>query len=332
MNANPDLPSGSPVAAAVIGARDLDTSIGFYRDVLGFELIDRRHAGGPAFERHWGLPAGAGAEVALLESNGLGVGGIQLIEFAATTRQDIWTIRGFLAFGLCNINFYTPDIHEASRYLVEHGCQLWSEPTHYDLESDVGAPTEVVLTGYDTVPINLVELTTGEPDTTIGQMRVYVESIGYNSKGFSPVVTTAHVVRSLEVATRFYERVLGMGVMFDDELNRIETNEFLGLPRDGRTRIRFMQGNHMFGKLALAEPVNYECTDLSKIALPPNVGYIAQRFVVDDLGAALNNCRGLDCVMYSDVEQTELAGIGRGRSFIVRHPGSGGLQEIIELD
>ena len=329
---NHDLPSGSPLAAAVIGARDIDVSIGFYRDVLGFELVGRQRTSGLAFEQHWGLPAGASAEVAVLESNGLAVGGIQLIEFDAASRQDIWTIHGVLAFGLCNINFYTPDIREASRYLVEHGCKLWSEPKHYDLQSDVGAPTEVVLTGYDTVPINLVELATSDPNTTIGQMRAYVESIGYNAKGFSPVVTTAHVVRSLEVATEFYERVLGMTIMFDDELNHPDTNEFLGLPGDGRTAIRFLQGNHMFGKVALAEPVNYECIDLSEIALPPNVGYIAQQFMVDDLGMALNACRELNCIEYSEVGEITLTGVGAGRGFMVRHPASGGLQEIIELE
>ena len=323
---------GSPLAAAVIGARDLDSSVRFYRDVVGFQLLGRQRIDGEAFEQHWGLPPGASAEVAYLRSNDLAVGGIQLIEFRAESRHDIWTQRGFLAFGLCNINFYTPDIHKASDYLVNHGCIRWTAPTHYDLQSDVGAPTEVVLTGLDTVPINLVELSTDDPDTTIGEMRAFVESIGYNPQGFSPVVTTAHIVPDLDLATRFYQRVLNMTVMFDDELNLEETNNFLGLPADGRTAIRFLQGAHLFGKIALAQPLNYSCTDLSQVAMPPNVGYIAQQFFVDDLGAALDACVDLNCQIYTGPVKTELPGIGQGHSFVVRHPASQGLQEIIELN
>ena len=323
--------SGSPVAAVVIGARDIQASLGFYRDVVGFDVIGMQEARGGVFEKHWRLPVGSEAKIAMLESNALPVGRIQLMEFDAPDRKDIWSVHGFLAFGLCNVNFYTPDIRQASDYLEEHGCKRWSEPKYYDLQSDVGAPTEVVLSGYDTVPINLVELSTSDPKTNIGQMRAFVDSVGYNSKGFSPVVTTAHVVRDLDTATAFYEHVLGMAVMFDDELATEDTNEFLGLPSDGRTKIRFLQGNHLFGKVALSEPVNYDCIDLSEVALPPNVGYVAQQFVVQDLREASDACKALDCEFYSDEMEIGIAGLGSAMSFIVRNPASGGLQEIVQF-
>lgn len=322
---------GTPVTAVVIGARDLEASIGFYKDVVGFDVIGTDVAKGESFEAHWRLPAGSEAKVAMLESNGLPVGRIHLMEFDAPSRQDIWTVHGFMAFGLCNVNFYTPDIKKAARYLADNGCTLWSEPKHYELQSDIGAPTEVVLSGYDTVPINLVELSTGDPGTTIGDMRAYVDSVGYNPKGFSPVVTTAHIVRDLDRATEFYQRVLGMGVLFDDELATEDTNEFLGLPRDARTRIRFLQGNHMFGKVALSYPVNYDCIDLTDVARPPNIGYIAQQFTVDDLDKALAAAEDLGCEIYSGVTDISVPGLGNARSFIVRNPASGSLQEIVRF-
>ena len=325
-----DMPSGSPVVACVIGARDLKTSIGFYKDVVGFDVIGSGVAKGPAFEKHWHLPVGSEAQVAMLESNEMAVGRIYLMEFDAAERKEIWTKQGFLSFGLCNVNFYTPDIQKASEYLVENGCTLWSEPKHYELQAGVGAPTEVVLTGYDTVPINLVELATADAGTTIGDMRAYVDSVGHNAKGFSPVVTTAHVVTDLNIATEFYEKVLGMGVMFDDELATPDTNEFLGLPENARTRIRFLQGNHMFGKVALSEPVNYECNDLTAVAAAPNIGYIAQQFVVPDLGKAFAASQDLGCEVYSDPMEISVPGLGDVQSFSVRNPASGGLQEIVE--
>jgi hypothetical protein len=285
---------------------------------------------GPSFEKHWHLPVGAEAKVAMLESNGIDIGRIYLMEFNAAERKEIWTIHGFLAFGLCNVNFYTPDIQKASQYLVENGCKLWSEPKHYNLKSDVGAPTEVVLTGYDTVPINLVELATSDPKTTIGEMRAYMDSIGHNAKNFSPVVTTAHIVKSLKTATDFYEQVCDMGVMFDAELATPDTNEFLGLPERARTRIRFLQGNHMFGKVALSEPVNYDCIDIQNVAAAPNIGYIAQQFVVPNLGKALAASEDLGCELYSDTMEISVPGLGDVQSFIVRNPASGGLQEIVQ--
>ncbi len=326
-----NLPSGSPVAAVVIGARDLKASIGFYKDVVGFEIIGSGTMKGSAFEKHWHLPVGSEAQVAMLESNGLDVGRIYLMEFNAANRREIWTVHSFLAFGLCNVNFYTPDIQKASKYLGENGCKSWSEPKHYDLKSSVGAPTEVVLSGYDSVPINLVELAIGDPGTTIGDMRAYMDSVGHNGKGFLPVVTTAHIVKDLKTATDFYERVLGMGVMFDDELATPDTNEFLGLPENARTRIRFLQGNHMFGKVALSEPINYDCIDLTDVAVAPNIGYIAQQCVVDDLAKALSASKELDCQIYSEVMDISVPGLGDGQSFIVRNPASGGLQEIVQL-
>ena len=73
---------------------------------------------------------------------------------------------------------------------------------------EVGTPIEVVFEGPDGVMINLVELATTDPKTRIGQMRAYVEKHGRTKTGFTPVVTTNHVLQSRERGKTFYEEVL----------------------------------------------------------------------------------------------------------------------------
>ena len=136
------------------------------------------------------------------------------------------------------------------------------------------------------MPINLVELATRDTATRVGQMRAYVEQRGYTEAGFTPIVTSSHGVDSSERAMAFYEQVLKMKPLIDEVLGSPESNRMLNLPEDAKTRVVFMQGNHMFGKVVLSQPLNYECESLIERAKPPNIGYLAQAFAVGDLDEA----------------------------------------------
>jgi catechol 2,3-dioxygenase-like lactoylglutathione lyase family enzyme len=193
-------------------------------------------------------------------------------------------------------------------------------PTRHAFDAAVGAPVEVVAEVVDGVALNLVELTASGAGTRIGQMRAYVERVGYTGAGFSPVVTTSHVVRSIDAATAFYRDVLGMGVLFDDELASDEANAFLRLPRGSRTRVRFVQGGHMFGKIALSEPLNYACEELGSRARAPNVGYLAQIFEVDDLANARAACAELGVPEEGHADAVDVAGFGERAAVRVRLP------------
>jgi hypothetical protein len=105
----------------------------------------------------------------------------------------------------------------------------------------------------------------------------------------------------------------------------------LRLPEGARTHVTFMQGNHMFGKLALAEPLTYaeECVDLAARAHAPNYGYLAQVFEVDDVPAAYWACRDLAAPGLTSVTRLTIPGFGVRRGFAVRNPGSNALQWIL---
>lgn len=329
-------PEGSPLAAAAVSCERLEASLAFYRDEIGLDagpVIDWR---GAAFESLWSLPPGASARCCLLGVPGGTVGRVLLLEFAGPPgsplrRERIQRRPDSQVFGLANLNFYVRDAAQVVRDVGARGYTAWTLPTQHSLDDRVGNPIEVIFDGPDGVAINLVELASRDPATRIGQMRAYVESHGYTRTGYTPVVTTSHVVRSIAAARRFYEGVLRMGVLIDDELSAPHVNAFLRLPADGRTHITFMQGNHMFGKIALSEPLNYadRCEDLGPRAKAPNIGYLAQVFEVADVAAAEAACLAAGIAPLAPRGELDLPGLGRREQLLVRNPGSGALQWLV---
>lgn len=324
-------PNGAPLHAAVIGARRLEESLRFYNGFIGLEVIDRGVLSGDAFESFWHLPSGSSARyAALAERSGI-VGRVVLIEFSADERLPIRDIPDESAYGLMNLNFYTADIHRDAAMLEAAGYPLWSPPVRHVMAAAVGSPTEVMLDGPDTVIVNLVELTTADPATVIGQMRAYVaEQFGYNRQGFTPVVTTQHCSPDMAADVRFYEAALGMGVLFEDTLSDPEQNLFSRYPEHSTTLCTFVQGNHMFGKVAVNQPVDYPCVSMTGTAVAPNIGYIAQAFLVRDVETSMARGREVGATDYSSLTSLHFPGLGEVLTALVRSPGSGALIQLIQ--
>ena len=331
-------PHGSPLSVAVLSVVSLRDSLAFYCDVIGFEAAPTVEWFGPGFEALWQLPRGASAHAALLTANRCPVGRILLLEFSRRagevelpSAERIHAASNSQVIGLANLNFYCRDVRAAVTQLAARGYEFWSEPTQHSMTTSVGNPIEVLFDGPDGVTINLVELASRDPDTRVGQMRAYVESQGYTARGFTPVVTSSHVVHSIPKARAFYERVLRMGVLFEDTLSDAQVNAFLRLPSYARTSLNFMQGNHMFGKIALSQPLNYEghCVDLRARARVPNIGYLAQIFEVTDFEQARAAYAALKCEVLVGLLRTDVPGLSRRAVSVVRNPGSGALQWLI---
>ena len=234
------------------------------------------------------------------------------------------------AYGVFNLNFYTADIHGVFKGLMKDGFVLWSDPVQHFFGADVGDPIEGIFEGPDRVPINLVELATRDPATRVGQMRAYVEERGYTPAGFTPIVTSSHGVDSCERAMAWYGQVLHMGPLIDEVLGTPESNRLLNLPEDAKTRVVFMQGAHMFGKVVLSQPLNYECASLIDRAKPPNIGYLAQAFSVENLEDTRLKCADLKVEVVSAPQEVVWPGAGAVPAMLVRAPGSGALQILLE--
>lgn len=326
-------PHGSPLGFAVISCQKLETSLAFYRDVIGFAAGPILSWSGADFESFWSLPQGSMARVCLLTANNCMAGRVLLLEFSGAQRELIQAVPNSQVIGLANLNFYTADARAAVAKLGAAGFQFWTEPTQHSLNAGVGNPIEVIFDGPDGVAMNLVELTSKDLNTRIGQMRAYVEAHGYTRQGFTPVVTTSHIARSLELACEFYEKVCGMGRLFSDVMTADHVNAFLRLPQGGKTGIVFMQGNHMFGKIAVSEPLNYleSCDDLRPRAHAPNIGYLAQGFEVHDIRGSLRLAADLRAEAVVTQAQFEVPGLGRRQHALLRNPGSGALMWLLQI-
>jgi catechol 2,3-dioxygenase-like lactoylglutathione lyase family enzyme len=320
--------SGAPLDAAVIGVADIEHSTAFYRDQIGLDLLASGTVDDPATLAYW--HSAEPMRMALLGYGPDAVGRVMLLQFGSGGGVLIREPGERRATGLANLNFYTDDIHADYDRFRQLGFEFWSEPVQHDFGPRVGTPIEVVFDGPDGVAINLVELITPDDATLIGEMRRFVAEYGRTDRGYTPVVTSAHNVQSIDAAVAFYERVLGMHVAIDEVLESAESNHFLGLESDARTHTVFVQGAHMFGKIALSQPLNYSVDSLVERAVAPNIGYLAQSFRVEDLAAARAACDELGAAIYSDIAIPVSPGRNAARSLIVRNPGSGALQELYE--
>ena len=94
-----------PLGIAIIGVESLERSTRFYRDVIGLDASEPCRWHGPAFERHWCLPAGSKGAAVLLTGCGSDVGRILLAEFHAPARVRLRANAERVFLGLANLNF-----------------------------------------------------------------------------------------------------------------------------------------------------------------------------------------------------------------------------------
>ena len=323
-------PKGSPLNTAIIGVENLDQSIGFYRDLIGLSVSDPFDWRGKDFEGIWHLPSGSHATGSFCELKGCNVGRVLLLDFKAENKKLIRPKDTSRAYGLFNLNFYTDDIESDIKKFESKGYRIWSKPTYYEMSEGQGSPTEVIFDGPDNIAVNLVELTDDDPSSKVGQMKIYTQKNGRTPTGLTPVVTSAHTTRDIDLDLVFHRKVLQNELLIDEVLSSEDQNEFLQLPRNAKTAVKFMQGNHMFGKIALSQPLNYECHDMVPDGIAPNIGYISQAFEVHDLGFSEKAISDLGCEIYNQRRLVDFPGLGRIEIITVRAPGSGSLQLIFQ--
>lgn len=329
MNSN-GIGASAPVSAVVISADNLDASLKFYAGTLGLEVAESCTWQGPDFERYWHLPAGSRARCAFLEHGADPVGRIQLMEFDAPIRKLVRPPDIRRATGLFNLNIYASDIEKDYAQLKSQGFKFWSEPARNNFGPAVGETLEASFDAPDGVVINLIQLLTEDPKTVIGHIVSFITKYGRTPTGFTSVVTTAHGVLDMEKALAFYYGPLHMSLFIESVLKGTETNRALCLPEDAQTRSVLIQGQHEYGKIALATPMNYEVPNLVPDAAPPNIGYLAQSFQIGDMDKAASACAAVGAEVFSAPMAIDLPGREKCASMLVRNPGSGALQELFQ--
>jgi catechol 2,3-dioxygenase-like lactoylglutathione lyase family enzyme len=323
--------ASAPVSAVVIGVENLDASLKFYAETVGLNVAETLTWKGPEFESYWHVPAGTTARCAFLEHGADPVGRIQLMEFDAPDRQLVRAPDIRRATGLFNLNLYTDNMERDYANLKSQGFNFWSVPARNNFGPAVGETLEAAFDGPDGVVINMIELIGDDPNTIIGHIIKFIAEYGRTSTGFTSVVTTAHSVFDMEKALAFYYGPLHMTLFIESVLEGAETNRALCLSEDSRTRSVIVQGDHEYGKIALAVPLNYEVPDLTPAAVPPNIGYLGQSFQVGNIEESASACAAVGAEVFSAPTEIDLPGRGKCASMIVRNPGSGALQELFQV-
>ena len=252
------------------------------------------------------------------------------MEFDAPDRKLVRPPEIRRATGLFNLNIYASDMARDYENLKSQGFNFWSEPAHNNFGPAVGETLEAPFDGPDGVVINLIQLLSDDPKTVIGHIIKFIEEYGRTPTGFTSVVTTAHGVLDMEKALAFYYGPLNMSLFIESVLEGAETNRSLCLPEECRTRSVIVQGDHEYGKIALATPLNYEVPDLAPAAVPPNIGYLAQSFQIGDIDQAASACAAVGAEEFSAPMEIDLPGRGKCTSMVVCNPGSGALQELFQ--
>jgi catechol 2,3-dioxygenase-like lactoylglutathione lyase family enzyme len=319
---------GSPLSVVVFGVSSLEEARAFYGDIIGLDASQEAVWSGPEFEQLWQLPPGASARTMLFSLGDSPVGRILALEFDAPHRELVASTddRTFRAFW--NINFYVDDVDAAVAYLKSKNCQIWSEPFEYKTSDDMGAWREAVAIGPDNMTIILLQLPS-DMNTKVGVVGVETEVAGKSKAGFSQIATTSHSVSSFEKSKEFYQSVLGLEPFIEEVMEDEYLNTLNSRPKDGQTRWAFMKGDHLYGKIVISYPINYDVPNRIPVAVPPNIGYLAQGFFVEDIHKAETNCAAVSAETFSALNRIDIPSLGVIDAMIVRNPGSEGLTLIM---
>jgi catechol 2,3-dioxygenase-like lactoylglutathione lyase family enzyme len=320
----------APLSMAVLGVSTLEAARAFFVDIVGMAMSAPETLDGEGFAAHWRLPRESRARAAMFSVQGHAVGRVLALEFDAPARKKIVQPGDRTYRGLWNLNFYVEDIRAVAADLKARGFSLWSEPLGWTVSESAGAPIEVLFDGPDGVCINLVQLT-GGPDTVIGRLKAEIASQPHTKNGWTPIVTTSHSLIDYDKARAFYERVCGMRSILDTLSENPTMNTFTGRPHDAATQISFMAAPASpLGKIALSFPRNYTVPNRVPDAVAPNIGYLAQSFLMPDLDAALETGAALGVEPFSSPVAVPFPVLGAKRAALVRNPGSGALMQLVE--
>ena len=152
-----------------------------------------------------------------------------------------------------NLNFYTQDIVRSLRLLAHAGCEPWTDPVAYEVGRRGGRADRGDRRGARWRALQPGPAPKASRTRPVGEISRFLEERGTTRTGLSEVVTTAHSVRSIDAALRFYVDVLGYEVWLDAVFDRVDSNRLLSLADDARSRVTFVKGDHLFGKIALIE-------------------------------------------------------------------------------
>ncbi len=255
-----------------VSVSDLEKSLAFFTGDMELTEVCRGCLDEQTVTALYGLESSA-AEYAMLKNEEQPTL-LQLISFTNTPKRSIREGRPSWDFGYYDVAFRAKNNSWAYEHFRDLGFDYYCPPTRYVADWINLDVLEGVLKGPDAMPMALIERLK-EPIPRFEGM-------------FSIFTDVAQTVASGEEASRFYEGVLGLSKVFDEELPDGLVDDIVGVPHGTHTRMLMFAG----GNTPITECLEYSIkgSPMSDVAKPENVGVFATAYETEDLDALLERC------------------------------------------
>lgn len=285
-----------------VSVSDLEKSLEFFTKQMELTEVCRGRLDRQTVKAVYGLESSE-AEYAMLKNDEQPTL-LQLICFANTAKRRIREGRPSWDYGYYDVAFRAKDNSWAYDHFRELGFDYYCPPTRYVADWINLDVLEGVLKGPDAMPMALIERLK-EPIPVFDGM-------------FSIFTDVAQTVENCEEAVRFYEGVLGLKKVFDEELPDGLVDDIVGVPHGTHTRMLMFAG----GNTPITECLEYskKGRSMSDAAKPENVGVFATAYETDDLEKALSRCAENGFRAAADPVQITLEPYGSIVTALVRGP------------
>lgn len=256
----------------VLSVADIDRALRLWRDQFGMEVSVRRSGNDAGLAKAWGLPEDGIVEQALLNTPGMIVGGVHLVQF----RKPGATVRG----GAAPMDLVPKSVDIAVRDIEKRYAEM--QAAGYTFRSPIGRLTtqdgavvfEAHATGHDDVNLVIVEQP-AHPEPTSAQ--------GY---GVAPQIVATNGDNDRE--SSFLQQVLGLKELQHNRFSGPSIEKTVGLPPGAALDVRIVGApDSEFGRLELVQYEGAKGSDLYPRAVPPARGMLSVTYIVTDLGPIL---------------------------------------------
>jgi catechol 2,3-dioxygenase-like lactoylglutathione lyase family enzyme len=151
----------SPITRVSLFVRDLDASLAFYRDLLGFQLVADKEVAGPGVGKLMQLDD-CDMRVVYLQSEANDFGMVGLFEVRQPELPEVPELTQPAMQGRAVVGFATSDAQALAQRLRAAGCRFLVEPTDYRNPA-LGDFVEMLVADPDGVALSFVEFKPARP-------------------------------------------------------------------------------------------------------------------------------------------------------------------------
>lgn len=265
----------SEIKLVTVGVLDLDCSIAFYADALGFEEISRTRVDHEAVSEAWRIPHGIDGRFAVLGIPGIESGMLRLTEWTPSGDHVRAPPTQVQDLGPYALNFRVKEIQAAWERLGQAGAREKSKPAYWELDQNIAAfdsqcydPDGTVLDVFQVV---------GEIARTLGPF--------HHGHDASEVQTLSIHCSDARRSAAFYT-ALGFEPLYDRVIDHVWS--FFDLPKG--TRVHnvnlIMPGGRPTGRVELAQYIGLPGRSLKSRTAAPGRGPLMMSMQVQNLEQA----------------------------------------------